>query len=722
MMQAPRIVQPSPSGSRLGILPEKQKKEVQGWFMSTLLQTGSTTQAARFEALLRASKAISSTRDCECCEEVFARELRSVIPFDYLHVSMFESDHGDSGKLGWRLFDVNGTKREFPEVELPLSDIELMAARVHENGQPLAIEDWNRETRFPGLREFLTALGIFSTCALPLVRGDRRVGIFEVGSRHPNAYCEEEVAFLSVAADQVALAIDAAVNFDISQRTQERLKLLLELTNQVVSNLELRELLRTVSASVRRVMNCDVVGVMLPDAEGKNLRVFALDFPESKGFFREETLVPIDGTHPGEAFRTRKPVVKAHHDSSEARYPEHYERVVGEGVKSGCLVPLISRDRSLGVLALGRRQESTFDNDEVEFLCQVAGQVAIAVENALAYGEIAELRDKLAQEKLYLEEEIRGEMDFEGIVGQSSALRQVLQLVDTVAPSGSTVLLLGETGTGKELIARAVHDRSRRKDRTFVKLNCAAIPTGLLESELFGHERGAFTGAIAQKIGRLELADQGSLFLDEVGDIPLEVQPKLLRALQEREFERLGSTRTKKVDVRLVAATNRNLEKMIAEEKFRSDLYYRLNVFPIQIPPLRERPEDIPLLVRYFTQKYARRMEKQIESVPSASMKKLTRWRWPGNIRELENLIERAVILTRGSALEVPVSDLGNGSAEKAVARMPESSERDQVLHILKETRGRVGGADGAAVRMGLKRTTLISRMKKLGIDPRAVS
>ena len=690
--------------------------------MSPLLQTGSPTQSERFEALLRASKAISSARDCDCCEEVFARELRSVIPFDYLHVSMFESDTGDPSKLGWRLFDIHGEKRQFPEAELPVGEIELTTAWVHENCQPLVISDWNSETRFPTLREFLTGVGIGSSCTLPLVRGERRLGIFEVGSAQANAYGEEEVAFLSLVADQVALAIDAAVNFDISQRAQERLKLLLELTNQVVANLELRELLRTVSASVRRVMNSDVVGVMLPDAEGKHLRVFALDFPDSKGFFREETLIPIEGTHPGEAFRTRKPVVKAHHDSGDERYAEHYQRVVGEGVKSGCLVPLISRDRSLGVLALGRRQDSDFDREEVEFLCQVASQVAIAVENALAYGEIAELRDKLAQEKLYLEEEIRGEMDFEGIVGQSSALRQVLHLVDTVAPSGSTVLLLGETGTGKELIARAIHDRSRRKDRTFVKLNCAAIPTGLLESELFGHERGAFTGAIAQKVGRLELADQGTLFLDEVGDIPLEVQPKLLRALQEREYERLGSTRTKKVDVRLVAATNRNLEKMIAEDKFRSDLYYRLNVFPIQIPPLRERPEDIPLLVRYFTQKYARRMEKQIESVPAASMRKLTRWHWPGNIRELENLVERAVILTRGSALEVPVSDLGNGSAEKAVAAMPDSNQREEFLRILKETRGRVGGADGAAARMGLKRTTLLSRMKKLGIDPRAVS
>jgi formate hydrogenlyase transcriptional activator len=296
-----------------------------------------------------------------------------------------------------------------------------------------------------------------------------------------------------------------------------------------------------------------------------------------------------------------------------------------------------------------------------------------------------------------------------------------LNLVETVAPSNSTVLMLGETGTGKELIARAIHERSRRKDRTFVKVNCAAIPTGLLESELFGHERGAFTGAISQKIGRLELADQGTLFLDEVGDIPLEIQPKLLRALQEREFERLGSTYTKKVDVRLVAATNRDLEKMIEDREFRSDLYYRLNVFPIRIPPLRERPEDIPLLVRYFTQKYSRRMEKQIESIPAAAMKRLTSWHWPGNIRELENFIERSVILTRGSALEIPIGELGSNGNSAPVSTPRNTAEGDEILRVLKETNGRVAGPTGAAERLGLKRTTLISRMKKLGIDPRRV-
>ena len=368
-------------------------------------------------------------------------------------------------------------------------------------------------------------------------------------------------------------------------------------------------------------------------------------------------------------------------------------------------------------------------------------------DNALAFRDVSELNDKLAQEKLYLEEELRSEMNFDQIVGDSAALRHVLELVETVAPSDSTVLLLGETGTGKELIARAIHDHSRRKDRTFVKLNCAAIPTGLFESELFGHEKGAFTGAISQKMGRLELADQGTLFLDEVGDVPLEIQPKLLRALQEREFERLGSTRTKKVNVRMVAATNRDLEGMITDREFRSDLYYRLNVFPIRIPPLREREEDIPLLVRYFAQKFARQMEKRIETIPTATMHVLTKSDWPGNVRELANFIERAVILTRGTSLDVPLAELRRVCSDeftqpagpqrwKEIAQIVKETinalnvthsavdeharkQRDAIVRTLTETKGRVGGNDGAAARLGLNRTTLLSRMKKFGIHPK---
>src|SRR5438876_3820497 len=435
---------------------------------------------------------------------------------------------------------------------------------------------------------------------------------------------------------------------------------------------------------------------------------------------KEEILVT-----PGRAFKrawqSSKPVVVAANDREELG-PEVYELVVAEGLKAHCLIPLVSHSRPVGVLILARKAESSFTSEAVDFLREASGQIAIAIENCLAYGQVSELKEKLAQEKLYLEQEIRGDLDFEQIVGNSHALRRVLQLVETVANSDSTVLLLGETGTGKDLIARAIHDRSRRKDRTLVKVNCAAIPTGLLESELFGHEKGAFTGAITQKISRLELADQGTLFLDEIGDIPTDIQPKLLRALQEREFERLGSTRTKKVDVRLVAATNRDLEKMVEDREFRSDLYYRLNVFPIRIPPLRERPEDIPLLVRYFAQKYGRRMEKQVESVPAAAMKKLSTWHWPGNIRELENFIERSVILTHGSALQVPIGELGSNGEATPVQGTREAADRDEILRILKDTKGRVAGPQGAAARLGIKRTTLISRMKKLGIDPRRVS
>ena len=502
------------------------------------------------------------------------------------------------------------------------------------------------------------------------------------------------------------------------QRESERLRLLLDMTNTLVSNLVTRDLLRTISASIRQCMHCDAVSVWLPDEEQRQLRSVAMEFPESKGFVMEDLLRPVEGSVLGKTFETGKPIVVR--TATELSGSDH-DRAFAEGIEFCCFLPLISRNRTLGVLALGWRDKNAFNSEDIEFLMRAAGQVAMAIESALAYREIAELKDRLAQEKLYLEGEIRSEADFEGIIGQSSALRQVLQMVETVAMSDSTVLLLGETGTGKELIARALHDRSRRKDRTLIKLNCAAIPTGLLESELFGHERGAFTGAITQKIGRLELADQGTLFLDEVGDIPLEVQPKLLRALQEREFERLGSSRTKKVDVRLVAATNRDLQKMVEENQFRSDLYYRLNVIPIRIPPLRERPEDIPLLVRYFTQKYARRMQKKIESISAVSMRKLARWRWPGNVRELENLVERAVVLSRGEKLEISVPELADGSMSTVTAGIDKFEKQDRIVRILKETKGRVGGADGAAARMGLKRTTLIERMKKLGIDARKV-
>jgi formate hydrogenlyase transcriptional activator len=688
---------------------------------SEIVPTGNILKAGvphveeeRYLALLRAANDIATCDDCSNAGDTLAKTLRDVTPYDYLHVVALDKE---TNQACWSLLERSERRIESSSLD-NLSAEESPIRWVHASGETLLTSDWNRETRFAKYGSFLAERGITSTVTLPLIRGARRLGVMTLGRAYPNAYDEEELQFLALVAVQIGLAIDAAVNFYVSQRVQDQLKLILDLTNQVVSNLEFNDLLHAASASVRKIMHCDAAAIMLADNEGKLLRVHALDYPESRGIFTEGALVPVEGTMPGDSFKSGKPMIVNRLDPAEMP-PEMYHKAKGEGLNSFCDVPLISKSRLLGVLAVARREENAFDDEEVSFLIQAANQVAIAVENALAYSEIDELKNRLAQEKLYLEDEIRGEMDFEGIVGQSSGLRHVLNLVETVAPSDSTVLLLGETGTGKELIARAIHERSRRKDRTFVKLNCAAIPTGLLESELFGHERGAFTGAISQKIGRLELADQGSLFLDEVGDIPIEIQPKLLRALQEREFERLGSTHTKKVNVRLVAATNRDLEKMIESREFRSDLYYRLNVFPIRIPPLRERPDDIPLLVRYFTQKYGRRMEKQIESIPASAMKRLSAWHWPGNIRELENFIERSVILTHGPALQVPIGELGGNGKAAPVLNSHEADDRNEILRILKDTKGRVAGPQGAAERMGIKRTTLISRMKKLGIDAR---
>ena len=505
---------------------------------------------------------------------------------------------------------------------------------------------------------------------------------------------------------------------DIDKRKQaeDRLQLLLDVTNQVVSNLQLRDLLRAISASVRRVMQCDLVGVFLPDSEGNRMQTFVLDFPESKGFIREE-YCSMEGSLGGFVFRTGKPWTGNASDVLQLGLKD--DPVIPEGLKTGCFLPLVSRNRVLGLLGLGRREENAFSQADIGFLTQVASQIAIAVENALEYGQITEAKERLAEQKFYLENEIRLEHNFEEIIGNSPRLKAVLESVRIVAPADSTVLIQGETGTGKEVIARAIHNLSSRKGQAFVKVNCAAIPLGLLESELFGHEKGSFTGAIAQRIGRFELAHKGTLFLDEVGDIPLELQPKLLRVLQEQEFERLGSTRTQRVDVRLLAATNASLTQLVAEKKFRSDLYYRLNVFPIDVPPLRDRRDDIPLLVHYFANKYARRMGKQIESIPNETMDALSRYSWPGNIRELQNLMERAALLSTGPSLRVPLAEILTDSGLSAASggNALEQAEREQIVRALRESNWVVGGARGAAARLGLKRTSLAYKMQKLGIS-----
>jgi formate hydrogenlyase transcriptional activator len=501
---------------------------------------------------------------------------------------------------------------------------------------------------------------------------------------------------------------------DLSARQQYRT--LLATSQAIVSHRDLRALFHDLAGRLHQVVHFDFLSLVLHDAATNTMRLHVLETcePVPPGTV---IVLPPEEDPAGLVWQTQQPLIT----SSVAdlrRWPRLLERVQPYGVQSHCWLPLTTARRRLGALVFTCKQPSAYDAADVDFLHQVANQVAVAVENALAFQEIEALKDKLQEEKVYLEEEVRTEHNFADIIGASAALRRVLKQVEAVAPTDSTVLVLGESGTGKELLARALHDLSTRRERTFVKLNCAAIPTGLLESELFGHEKGAFTGAIARRVGRFELAHQGTLFLDEVGDIPLELQPKLLRVLQEQEFERLGSTATVRVNVRLVAATNHDLAQMVAEGRFRSDLYYRLSVFPILLPPLRERPDDIPRLVRHFTQRFARRMGRRIETIPTAVMDTLVRYPWPGNVRELQNAIERAVILSPGPSLQVPLGDLQPAAPAPAPAAVTlADAEREHILAALRDAGWVLGGPKGAAARLGMKRSTLQWKMKKLGIS-----
>jgi PAS domain S-box-containing protein len=513
------------------------------------------------------------------------------------------------------------------------------------------------------------------------------------------------------------------VTRDFTDRKRVEEAVMLQLSSALLANLDVRKLLGAISASISEVIPHDAATLGLYDQAAGILRVQFLA-ADASGVPRGDVRLALDNSPAGEAFRTRSPLVLDRISASRFS-PEGVRHLTDLGMQSACWVPLVHRGDAIGALAVASRIAGSFGQHDAEMLAEVAGQVAMAVNNALAFRQIADLRDRLTQEKQYLEEEINVENHFEDIVGESTGLRQVLKEIETVAPTDATVLIQGETGTGKELLARAIHRLSPRRERTFIKLNCAAIPAGLLESELFGHEKGAFTGAIARKLGRLELANEGTLFLDEVGEMPLDLQPKLLRALQEREFERLGGTRAISVNVRLIAATNRDLGKMVAEKQFRADLYYRLKVFPIFSPPLRDRASDIPVLVRHFVAAHSRRMGKSIEKISDETMDALKRWKWPGNIRELENLLERAVILTRGPILYVPLAELESADeeetdeAEDAGMENPtlRAAEREHILRVLREAKGQIGGPEGAAARLGVKRTTLNSKLKKLGIE-----
>jgi formate hydrogenlyase transcriptional activator len=697
--------------------------------MATDLIIAPQSDSHRYEAVLRISEAIAACREPEELAKTLASEVGKFLHFDHLYFVVVKENSKEIEYLVWG-------KGELPLPDLPIEELPWWEAVRSLDPQHTA--DWNTEERYPRFREWAKKMGLGSGLRVPLTTPHRRLGVFGITRDTVNPFSDEETSFLGLIGRVVAFALDDGLNLRRAQQQNGQLQLLLNLTNRITSNLQPRDLLRAIAANIREVMHADAVTVVLPDSASGKFRVLAMDFPHGKGGVREELLVTPSASVK-KALDTLQPVVTNAWEP-DALSSEASAIAAAEGIRAFCNIPLVNRGRALGILSILRTTETPFSPEDVDFLNRASGQIAIAIENALAYREISQLKDKLAQEKLYLEEEIRSEMNFENIVGNSPALKHVLELVETVGTSDSTVLLLGETGTGKELIARAIHDRSRRMERTFVKLNCAAIPTGLLESELFGHEKGAFTGAIAQKVGRMELADQGTLFLDEVGDIPIEIQPKLLRALQEREFERLGSTHTRRVNIRLVAATNRDLEQMIADREFRSDLYYRLHVFPIRIPPLRERKEDIPQLVSYFVQKFAKQMQKKIEAISPAVMKGLAAWDWPGNIRELENFIERAVIVTRGKSLEAPVGELRktntvafphaeqhnveqvavgrteSQSDQTSVADEYERRQRDEIIRALTACKGRVGGTDGAAANLGMNRTTFLSRMKKFGI------
>jgi formate hydrogenlyase transcriptional activator len=817
-----------------------------------------TAATVRYQALFRVSQTLISIRSSEELFRLLARELRAVVNFYVMGVGIYDE----------KAHEMHTTSYGEPGVPLQAPQFapeETFSWWVYQQQQPLIIPLLDAETRFPAVTEMLKSRGVRSVCVLPLTTVHRRLGGLALGSTEADAYSEEEVSFLSFVANQVALAVDDALNFDALQHAEEalraseqsfrrivdsipglvntttaegefefvsqqcldyfgttledlkaqeskgwatsnivhpddfprmlatwrrsvetghpyeseyrvrradgvyrwfhvrslpwrdaeghiirwytlrtdiddrkqaedRLQLLLDVTNQVVSNLQLRDLLGAISSSVRRVMQCDLVSVCFPDVEMKRLQTFVIDFPDNKGFIREE-LISIEGSLGGFVFRTGKPWAGNATDLLQSGLKN--EAAIAEGLKTGCVLPLISRNVVLGVLALGRREDNPFSQVDIGFLTQVANQVAIAVENATAYGQIEEaraqlekafeeikdLKDRLQDENVALREQIDQALMFEEIVGVSPALRAVLSRVSKVGPTDSTVLLTGETGTGKELIARAIHKRSRRSSRAFVSVNCAAIPASLIASELFGHEKGAFTGATQRRLGRFELAEEGTIFLDEVGELPAETQITLLHVLQEREFQRVGGNQSIRANARVIAATNRDLEAAIAEGTFRSDLFYRLNVFPIEIPPLRERKEDIPLLVEYFIDRFARKAGKTIRGMNKKTLDLFLSYPWPGNIRELQNVVERSVIVCETENFSVDESWLSRkplGNEPKSQSELSQkfaAQEKEMIEAALRASGGRVSGPSGAAAKLGLHRSTLESKIASLNIN-----
>ena len=662
-----------------------------------------------YEAVVALSRSIAGRSDIESLLTGVGESLRRIVQFDQLSLTLHDVKRD---RMQGYLLHEPGT----PVNKVVFAVDEHPGGWVWRNQQPLVIASIANDPRWPDFRESGRAAGVNAVTLVPLTTGEHRLGAFGFGCLGRYEPGPAELAFLERVASEFAVAVESFLARQDAIHERDRLRTLFDITNALVSKLSPDDLFTAIAAQLANVIRHEFSVLTLRDAAG-DLEMVGLHFTGTPLFAKEDLRIEPEGMPAAEALETGKPVVV--HDLTRYPSPE-IRRFVDLGCKSGCSVPLVTSNRTLGTLEVARTTADPWTDDDVDFLAQVARQVAIAVENALSYQQLQEMKERLATEKLYLEDEIRLDNNNGNMVGAGAAFQSILKGVKIVAPTDATVLILGETGTGKELVARAIHELSSRSRGAFVKVNCAAIPSSLLESELFGHEKGSFTGAVAQKIGRFELAHQGTLFLDEIGEMPLELQPKLLRAIQDQEFERVGGNRTIRTDVRFVAATNRDLKAMVEEIKFRADLYYRLHVFPLNVPPLRDRREDIPLLIRYFVQKHAHRLGRKIESIPAQALEALTVYDWPGNIRELQNVVERSVILSNGSELRIVMPEFSGKSAltpsRGRGSNLSESAERARILQALKAAGGMVGGPDGAAARLGLKRTTLQSRMRKYDI------